>query len=317
MSQPLVSIIIPAYNKAGTVEKAITSALGQTYGNVEVIVIDDASTDNTHDKCSGFTPAIRLYRNGHNIGLYNTRLAGLKLANGEYVTFLDADDWLNHDAIAICMDSAQRNNSDIVQMSIKRRVTRFNIPTGIRSAYDASHALDACLYNDRLFPVTCWSKLYRQEFISKVKHLGFNSFWGEDRIFNIPILSCKPKISVARQATYNYRWGGETVRCFNPSALEQYKSAYRIKLDWANENGYSCHIPAMDEELTALLNYHIRQMINSEEYSETEIMNFLESELASSFWAGILSQNCTAAELYSRNRKSFSRKIKKAVKKLL
>jgi len=91
---PLVSVIIPAYNRAHTVRETVDSVLGQTYGNLEVIVVDDGSKDNTQEVLRGYGARIKNIRQ-ENAGQMVARNRGIAEATGEIVTFLDSDDiWL-------------------------------------------------------------------------------------------------------------------------------------------------------------------------------------------------------------------------------
>ncbi len=96
---PLVSIIIPTYNYAGYLPRAIGSCLDQTYRNLETIVVDDGSTDTTAAVVSGFGDEI-VYVRQENQGVSAARNAGLARARGEFIAFLDADDILLKDCIA-------------------------------------------------------------------------------------------------------------------------------------------------------------------------------------------------------------------------
>lgn len=91
MSQPLVSVVIPSYNYGQYVGQAVESALAQTYSNVEVIVIDDGSQDDTKDRLAPYGNRIR-YVYQENQGLSAARNTGIREARGEYVAFLDSDD---------------------------------------------------------------------------------------------------------------------------------------------------------------------------------------------------------------------------------
>ncbi|HTD38087.1 MAG TPA: glycosyltransferase [Candidatus Limnocylindrales bacterium] len=96
MDRPLISVVITAYNYAHTVGTAIESALRQDYPNLEVVVMDNASTDGTPDVVRRFAgdPRLRYVRNAVNIGMTPNHNLGLRTARGEYVAFLSADDWL-------------------------------------------------------------------------------------------------------------------------------------------------------------------------------------------------------------------------------
>lgn len=96
---PKVSIVIPAYNSGAVVLESVRSALGQSYPNCEVLVIDDGSTDDTREKLTPLGSSIRYYWQ-ENGGLARARNAGHRLADGEYIAWLDADDIAHPDRVA-------------------------------------------------------------------------------------------------------------------------------------------------------------------------------------------------------------------------
>jgi glycosyltransferase involved in cell wall biosynthesis len=101
-TSPLVSVIIPCYNHALYLRDAIESVEQQTYTHTEIIVVDDGSTDDTKLVASSF-PSVK-YIHQHNSGLSAARNKGIEEASGQYLVFLDADDWLYPDAIRINVD---------------------------------------------------------------------------------------------------------------------------------------------------------------------------------------------------------------------
>jgi glycosyltransferase involved in cell wall biosynthesis len=102
-----VSIIIPVYNTEKYIGKAIASVLNQTYTNLELILVDDASTDNTYEVCEAYAQKderIRLYRNEHNLGMMPNWNHALEYVTGEYWGKLDADDWWDTTFIEQCVN---------------------------------------------------------------------------------------------------------------------------------------------------------------------------------------------------------------------
>jgi glycosyltransferase involved in cell wall biosynthesis len=112
---PIVSIVIPVYNRRELVREAIDSALKEGEDvSVEVIVVDDCSTDDTWDVIGSFGNAVHRIRNASNRGQSVARNAGLDLARGKYVKFLDSDDVLAPGRLAREVEHADRQNADIV-----------------------------------------------------------------------------------------------------------------------------------------------------------------------------------------------------------
>jgi glycosyltransferase involved in cell wall biosynthesis len=92
---PCVSVVIPLYNRAHTIERALSSVERQSFGDLEIIVVDDASQDGGAEKIAGRDPRIRILRHEANRGAAAARNTGIGAARGEYVAFLDSDDeWL-------------------------------------------------------------------------------------------------------------------------------------------------------------------------------------------------------------------------------
>ncbi len=106
-NMPLVSVIIPCFNHARFLQEAVESVLQQTYPNIEIIIVNDGSTDDTEQTAKSFEGIKYFYQ--PNKGLSAARNAGIKEASGEFLVFLDADDWLYKDAIFTNFQYLQRN----------------------------------------------------------------------------------------------------------------------------------------------------------------------------------------------------------------
>lgn len=105
--KPLISIVIPCYNRELYIKDAINSALAQTYDNIEIIVVDDGSTDNSVSVLSEYGNRIKLIQQT-NKGVSAARNKGLSLASGDYVVFLDSDDWISNDLIENHVKAAEK-----------------------------------------------------------------------------------------------------------------------------------------------------------------------------------------------------------------
>lgn len=114
--ESLVSIIVPIYNVRNYVEKCIGSLMHQTYTNIEIILIDDGSTDGSGEICDTLAKEDSRIRIVHSLnnGVSHARNIGLDLVIGDYVTFVDGDDWLEEDWVEISLNEINMSNSDIL-----------------------------------------------------------------------------------------------------------------------------------------------------------------------------------------------------------
>jgi glycosyltransferase involved in cell wall biosynthesis len=120
--EPLVSICIPTYNRAGMINKAIESALGQTYRNIEVIVVDNDSSDNTDAVVAAYTDERLTYvKNERNLGLFGNFNRCIELATGKYLHILHSDDYIDFGFTARCVAFFQEHPS-VVMTSTRARI---------------------------------------------------------------------------------------------------------------------------------------------------------------------------------------------------
>jgi glycosyltransferase involved in cell wall biosynthesis len=118
-SPPLISVLMPAYNHAPYVRAAVESVLGQTYGNLELIVIDDASTDGTWPVLQSFADArLRLLRHDANQGSHATMNEAMHLAQGAFIAIINSDDVFHPDRLAACIEALGASEADLVGTDI-------------------------------------------------------------------------------------------------------------------------------------------------------------------------------------------------------
>ena len=117
MNKPLLSIIVPCYNVASFLPRCIESLIKQTYVNVEILLIDDGSTDDTPILCDQYAKVDSRVKVIHqeNHGSSASREIGLKHIKGDFVTFVDADDWVHPDMYSIMTQDLIESKADIAQ----------------------------------------------------------------------------------------------------------------------------------------------------------------------------------------------------------
>lgn len=116
----MVSIVITAYNVENTIEKAINSCLGQTYEKLEVVVVEDKSTDNTLKILESFDnhPKVNIVANEINVGAGMARRIGISQAKGEYILFLDGDDYIGDSFVESLVKAAKEYDADFVTTGV-------------------------------------------------------------------------------------------------------------------------------------------------------------------------------------------------------
>ncbi|MFQ6791392.1 MAG: glycosyltransferase family 2 protein [Thomasclavelia sp.] len=184
--QKLVSVIIPVYNIEKFISKCVKSVLENTYRNIEIILVDDGSTDSSGKICDKFSKNYRNVATIHktNGGLSSARNEGIKNSNGDYILFVDGDDTLNDEAITMLVNAAAKTNSDVIQMNYEM-VNKDGAILGMKQSINTTYLgknniLNAFFINDYI-NVTAWGKLYKKEIFDSVSfYVGKNN---EDTIF--------------------------------------------------------------------------------------------------------------------------------------
>ena len=119
MKDPLVTVIIPVYNVEKYLKRCVDSLIKQTYKNLEIILIDDGSTDNSGYLCDEIIKKDSRLKVVHkkNGGLSTARNTGLKIARGQYITFVDSDDWIEFDTYEYCIKLIKSNQADCIEFN--------------------------------------------------------------------------------------------------------------------------------------------------------------------------------------------------------
>ena len=176
-----ISVVVPVYNVENYLERCILSIINQTYQNLEIILVDDGSTDNSGAICDELAlkdPRIKVIHK-ENGGLSDARNAGIEAASGEYIGFVDSDDYIAHDMYEKLLDALQSTGSSISLCSYvyvdedtnttdENHFPRSPIVTEVLSSKDALEKI--CSYRTGYsFYVTAWNKLYDKNLFNTLR----------------------------------------------------------------------------------------------------------------------------------------------------
>lgn len=170
VNKPNISIIVPIYNVELYLHRCVDSLLRQTYKNFELILVDDGSPDNCGAICDEYAAADSRICVIHkpNGGLSDARNAGLEVVQGEYIAFVDSDDWVAKDYLERLMATLIDTGADICECDVLRTSGEEICPEqGTPVVYETAEAL-LQLIHDGVFRQYVWNKLYRREVIADI-----------------------------------------------------------------------------------------------------------------------------------------------------
>ena len=192
--RPIVSVIVPAYNSESSIQKCIESIQKQTVEDIEIVIVDDGSIDDTGNLCHTIIEADKRvsYVHQSNSGPYNARMTGINRANGRYLTFVDSDDTIKADTLEVML-ALMNESIDVVVLE---------------STYDAELTVEEyakCLLSFKFLSV--WGKLFRRELFDEV--INDVPSWmkvGEDFLMNLKTLNrIKGNVIIRKLNKYNYK----------------------------------------------------------------------------------------------------------------
>lgn len=202
----MISVIIPVYNAEAYLAECVQSLLDQSYTDIEIILVNDGSSDKSKDICDSFTKKDSRVQVIHqaNSGVSCARNVGIRLAKGEWLCFVDSDDIVDRDYLKQFIEKTTRGSdyfiqsrSDLVGSEISIRFKYSNL--------DFVYGKDL-IPSDILENAVPWGKLFRTKII-KNNNIKFNEkiSWGEDTLFTVTYLSHTSKITTLSYSGYYYR----------------------------------------------------------------------------------------------------------------
>ena len=257
MSQT-VSIIIPVYKVEKFLSRCVDSALAQTYKDIEIILVDDGSPDRCPQICDEYEKQYEQIKVVHkkNGGLSSARNTGLKNATGDYILFVDSDDWIDSNMVADLVDIANREKVDFVRSRAKY-ANWPNHSDGTVCDYGIEKMMHAGRYNresmeNDILPicittpqitfgpiVSAWGTLYRKSFLTDNEIVFYEDVkYSEDCIFNVKVLmKCNSFYYLNEPQYYNYFYNNASItKSYRADRWESNKTLIkRFEEDYGSE----------------------------------------------------------------------------------
>ena len=196
-----ISIIIPVYNVEKYLHQCLNSVINQTYKNLEIICINDGSKDNSSIILNEYLQKDNriVIVNQKNSGVSSARNKGIRLSTGDFISFIDSDDYLDLNVYEKCVQRIIRDNSDIIIFEKKKRKKFFDY-LSINDSFSMIEGKQIVTY------FALWNKIFKRKLINE-NNLFFKEDidYGEDDLFRIMSFSLAKRISVLTGVSYHYR----------------------------------------------------------------------------------------------------------------
>lgn len=332
--QPLVSVIIPVYNAEKYIERCLNSVVAQTYENLEIILVDDGSPDNSGKICDEYTkkyPGIRVIHQ-ENYGVSTARNNGIDVAAGEYITFVDPDDWLEQDMYKTMMAYMRSHNLDIICIDtyqVKPNKTVFKPLFKTDRVMGRAEALAEILTDG--IDNAVWNKIYKRSIMENIKFPVGRRY--EDVATVYKYFAAAGLVGYVRKPMYYYFLSNPAsfiAGSFNPSSRYDCFLAYQERYNYALDNCESTTIDGCQKlvikqalsTLTAMYASGVKldadkykklkeTLIDAKRFAQTHKIGLKNKILIWSFF------NCSLLHMIYAQISSLAKKAKRAVNKVL
>lgn len=217
MQSPFISVIVPVYNPGEYLRRCVKSILNQTESNLELILVDDGSTDGSGALCDAFAGQDARVRVIHkaNAGVSAARNDGIRAARGEFVAFADGDDWPEPEMYGRLLAEQRQSGCDVVYCGFRRvfenRTEEETFPATRLYADGGVRDLAEGLFRGELFGAV-WRGLYARKTVTGTE-FDPGIHYAEDLLFNLEILRKAGSVAVIPEVLYNYNKANENSVC--------------------------------------------------------------------------------------------------------
>lgn len=271
---PKISVILPVYNPGPGIARCIHSLQHQTLGELEFIFIDDCGTEPAMElvyEAARTDPRFRCLRNTTNIGIGPSRNRGIEAAEGEYLAFVDPDDYIAENFFELLYERAKAVDADIVKGERCRVIERPGAESICERFYENGR-IRRELVNGKmlwlLFNTSHWTAIYRRSAVIGHQVLYGNSSYAEDTTFLLRVCHFLPRIEFADNAFYYYVFReGSADNQFSSTQLEGARCSIREKINFV-----TTHLSHEEDAVTYMRNILLRQLRIHAAYNMREEM---------------------------------------------
>ncbi len=212
----LISVIVPVFNAEKFLPRCIDSIVKQKYNQIEIILFDDGSKDNSLQICNDFAQKDKRIKvhSRENKGVAQTRLDAFHISTGEYITFIDADDFVSEDYVSNMLNHLKGNNADMVVCQHYNRTEKeqHKVKRNVVGCFD-KQAIEQIIKSKLLFdtttqvsgiPIYLWGKLIKRNYVEPMLKAGLGLWYGEDQVGVLQALYNVSSIYVSDDYDYFY-----------------------------------------------------------------------------------------------------------------
>lgn len=297
----LISVVIPVYNVETTLRKCVDSVLAQTYDNTEVILVNDGSTDRSEDICRSYEqidPRVKVISK-ENGGLSSARNAGIDKSCGEYIFFIDSDDWIDSDTLEVLLNAALQKGTDVTGCCVY-----FNFPNGVENSRTSdeiyiqdTRALIKWMLAGSIYANAACGKLFKKSLFENLRFDESCDFCEDDEFSFRMARKAKGYVRIA-DAKYHY------FQNFNGMVLS---SSYvseaplrvmsRIESDQAVANDPELSELAHKKKISALFMIYLKYLRAGDRQNALRISHMMRELVSKHGYCGISKQMQVRVEL--------------------
>lgn len=242
-NNPYFSLILPVYNVEAYLKECIDSILSQDFEDYEIILVDDGASDRCPEICDGYAEKYANIKVIHKIngGLSSARNAGLEIARGEYIWWVDSDDWIEESSLRRLFDVSSQSGPEIVKFRYFRsacdeKILCGKMEGGIYKSEDMLRKYrDEAFLNAGSFCLSAWGHVYKRAFLQENNFLFISEreIGSEDYLFNLQAMLKLRHVIVVEDALYNYRIRpGSLTQNYRAGLPEKYTRLYELLIDY-------------------------------------------------------------------------------------